>query len=187
MKSLFQAAKELQEFLRSRQWRFCFIGGIALQRWGQPRVTVDVDVSLLTGVGGEAQYVDALCDRYKGRIGDVRTFALQNRVLLLETSQGIPLDIALAGFAYEEAVIDRASDFAFLDDVTLRTCSAEDLIVLKAFADRTRDWADIESVLVRQRGNLDTTYVREQLAPLCELKEQPQILDRLDALLNAPQ
>jgi hypothetical protein len=35
---LFQVALELQAFLWSREWRFCFIGGLALQRWGEPRV-----------------------------------------------------------------------------------------------------------------------------------------------------
>ncbi len=184
MKSLLQAANSLQDFLEERGWAFCFIGGIALQRWGQPRLTVDVDVSLFTGIGDEESYIDALGGRYQARIDDARDFALQTRVLLLQTSDGIPIDIALAGFAYEEKVICRATDFRFLEDLVLRTCSAEDLIVLKAFADRSRDWADIESVLIRQQGKLDIGYIAEQLAPLCEIKGEPQILDRLKQLVD---
>jgi hypothetical protein len=34
--------------------------------------------------------------------------------------------------------------------VPLHTCSAEDLIVLRAFADRSKDWVDIEGVIIRQ-------------------------------------
>src|SRR4051812_17461718 len=36
--SLFAAALELQSFCTGRQFRFCFIGGLAVQRWGDPRL-----------------------------------------------------------------------------------------------------------------------------------------------------
>ena len=85
MKSLFVAAAELEAFLVEQGWRYCFIGGIALQRWGQPRLTNDVDVTILAGFGNESVYVDALLGRYKARITDGRDFALKNRVLLLES------------------------------------------------------------------------------------------------------
>jgi hypothetical protein len=47
---LIQAAEQFQEFCASQHWRFCFIGGLAVQRWGEPRFTADVDLSLLTGL-----------------------------------------------------------------------------------------------------------------------------------------
>ena len=56
MKSLFLLAAELERFFQERRWRYCFIGGIANQRWGRPRTTVDVDVTLLTGLGTEETY-----------------------------------------------------------------------------------------------------------------------------------
>jgi hypothetical protein len=36
---LFDAAREIQDFCDGRDWRSGFIGGIAVQRWGQARVT----------------------------------------------------------------------------------------------------------------------------------------------------
>lgn len=53
--------------------------------------------------------------------------------------------------------------------------------MLKAFADRAQDWADIERVIVRQTGNLDWSYILDQLSPLVELKGEPKILERLKA------
>jgi len=50
---LLEAALEIQGFCRARSWRFCFIGGIVLPRWGDPRTTADADLTLLTGFGGE--------------------------------------------------------------------------------------------------------------------------------------
>ena len=37
-----------------------------------------------------------------------------------------------------------------------------------------------QGVIVRQSPHLDWPYVREQLAPLAELKDQPELIDRLE-------
>jgi hypothetical protein len=81
MKALFHLAAEIQEVCISKKWSFCLIGGIALQRWGEPRLTVDVDLSLFTGYGEEGPFIDAFLKIYEPRIEDTRKFALQNRVI----------------------------------------------------------------------------------------------------------
>ena len=63
MIEVIRAAAELQAFCQTNRWRFCFIGGLALQRWGEPRETVDVDMTLLTGFGGEETFVRKLLER----------------------------------------------------------------------------------------------------------------------------
>ena len=60
MNPIFAAAHELQEFCTGAGWRFCFIGGIAVQRWGEPRFTQDADLTLLTDFGDEERYIDQL-------------------------------------------------------------------------------------------------------------------------------
>lgn len=37
--------------------QFCFIGGLALLRWGEPRTTRDTNLTLLTGFGGEERFI----------------------------------------------------------------------------------------------------------------------------------
>ena len=95
MNAIFEAALEIQDFCRSRLWRSCVIGGLAVQRWGEPRLTRDVDLTLLTGFGKEAVFVDALLVSFRSRLPDARDFALRNRVLLLASSGGVPLDVGL--------------------------------------------------------------------------------------------
>jgi len=182
MIDLFHLAADLQDFFIQEQWKFCFIGGIAIQRWGEPRLTRDLDIILLTGYGAEESFVDKLLAHYQGRRVDVKEFALTRRVLLLRSKSGIGIDIALAGLPFEETVIRRATRFEFIPEATLLTCSAEDLIIMKAFADRGRDWLDVETVIIRQQGNLDWRYVFEQLTPLCEIKESPEIITKLKNL-----
>ena len=184
MNGLFEAAREVQQFIRTRSWSFCFIGGIAVIRWGEVRMTQDVDLTLLTGFGHEKPYIRELLGTFQSRIAEAENFALQYRVLLLVASNGTPIDITLAGLPFEQQMIERASFFAYTPDCELLTCSAEDLIVLKAFADRAKDWMDVEGIITRQGVQLDVMYIIEQLTPFCELKEQPDILEKLRQILE---
>lgn len=182
MNGLIRAAADLQAVCEAHRWHYCFIGGLAVLRWGEPRETVDVDLTLITGFGHEAPFVAALMQAFEPRIPDAANFAEVNRVLLLRSPSGVGLDIALGGLPFEESVVARSSDFTYPPDVPLRTCSAEDLIVLKVFADRPKDWIDVEGIIIRQSPRLDWAYVHEQLAPLAELKENPELVQTLDRL-----
>ena len=48
------------------------------------------------------------------------------------------------------------------------------------FADRPKDWLDIDGIIIRQSPHLDWPYVRAQLAPLAELKDASELVDRLE-------
>ena len=180
MNEVIQAAADLQSVCLAHSWQFCFIGGLAVQRWGEPRETVDVDLTLLTGFGGEEQFIGILLQHFEGRIPDAAQFARERRVLLLRSPKGVGLDVALAALPFEEMLVQRSSLFDYPPRIALRTCSAEDLIVLKAFAGRSQDWADVERIIVRQTGKLDWVYIREQLRPLAELKGAPEIVAQLE-------
>jgi len=182
---IFAAAAELQQFCASQQWKFCFIGALALQRWGEPRATLDADLTLLTGFGREEQFVDRLLEKFRGRRADAREFALQKRVVLLTASSGVPLDIALGALPFEENTVRRASPWKVSTCGTaLITCSAEDLIVHKAFAARAQDWADIERIVTRQGRGLKVDQIWSELRPLVAAKEQPEILAQLQSVLD---
>lgn len=178
MNEVIKAAAEFQGFCELQRWRFCFIGGLALQRWGEPRETVDVDLTLMTGFGHEEAFIETLLSQYRARIGDAKNFAIQNRVLLLCNTAGVGLDVALGALAFEESVIARSSEFVFPPNTPIRTCSAEDLIVMKSFASRPKDWIDVEGILFRHHA-LDWSYIEDQLVPLAELKEAPEIWNEL--------
>jgi hypothetical protein len=86
MTRLVKLAAELQLLLDEKSWKNCLIGGLVLQRWGEPRLTKGVDMTVLAGFGGEAPVVDLLLARFAGRRPDAREFALQNRVLLIQSA-----------------------------------------------------------------------------------------------------
>ena len=123
-------------------------------------------------------------EHFEGRIPDAIRFAKQNRILLLIDDRKTSIDIALGGFSFEKNMIERSSEWGTPQRGTITTCSAEDLIVLKAFADRPQDWIDVENVLIRQGDRLDRDLVVQELEPLVALKEEPAILERLKTLFQ---
>lgn len=184
MNPIFAAALEIQTFCQERRWRFCFIGAVAVQRWGEPRLTADVDLTLLTGFGDEASYVDQLLTAFGSRRVDARAFALSHRVALLKSTNDVPIDISLGAIPFEERSVQRASPFAISADVSLLTCSAEDLVVHKVFAARDKDWLDVDGIVTRQAGRLDADLIFQELTPLLELKGAPENAERLRSLLS---
>ena len=147
-------------------------------------MTADVDLTLMTGFGGEEPFVDSLLARFRGRLSDTRRFALDNRTLLLFAENGTPIDVSLGAMPFEERAVERSSGFAVGGGVVLTTCSAEDLIVHKAFAAREKDWLDVRAIVVRQGRELDQPLLWAELVPLLELKDDPRIEQRLTELLR---
>jgi hypothetical protein len=139
---LFAAAGEVQEKLTRAGFRFCFIGGVALQRWGEPRYTRDIDLTLLCPFGEE-----------------------------------LPVATRIAGL-----VSPRMAEADFGGGLSLVTCSAEDLVVMKAFAGRGQDWVDVEAIITRRGPELDWTSIDRELEPLLALKDPGDARSRLAAL-----
>jgi len=183
LNNVLQLAASLGKQLEAFGLPYCVIGGVAVQRWGEPRQTVDVDATLLTGLGNEESAMEQLLSRYSSRIEDPREFAIQNRILLLQSEHGTNIDLSLGALPFEERVVDRSSEWTVPRHGIIRTCSAEDLVVLKAFASRPQDWIDVEKVIIRQGQRLNRHLIIEELTPLSELKEEPEILEHVQSLL----
>jgi len=183
MLKILQVAKRFQVACESEGWPFCFIGGLAVQRWGEMRLTKDADATIFTGPGGEPPVIHRLLELFEPRRPDAAEFAIRSRVVLLKDGHdGIGIDVSTGWMPFEKRVCDRSSVFSFAPDLALRTCSAEDLVIHKAFAARSLDWHDVKGILIRQQGDLDFDMIEEELSLLVELKEEPEILDRWHAL-----
>ncbi len=184
MNKLFTAALEIEAACRALGFAHCFIGGLAVQRWGEPRMTADVDLTIVTGFGGELAFIDALLARFASRLPDGREFALANRTLLLRAHNGIQLDVSLGAMPFEERAVERASRFAVAPRRYIQTCSAEDLVVHKALAGRAKDWLDIAGIVTRQGARLHRPTIWAEVTPLLELVGAPETAPRLRALLE---
>lgn len=183
LQELVQAAVRLQALWQEAGFEFCFIGGLAVQHWGEPRQTGDVDASLWTDFGNERPVIDRLLETLSPRIEDAGGFAMLNRVLLVQEPGGVDTDVSLAAFPFERDVIDRAElVLVHPAEDKIRLCDASDLIILKAFANRPRDWQDIRGIMIRSSDQLDWQRIMPETTTLASLKEEPEILDRLNQL-----
>lgn len=150
---------------------------------GEPRLTQDIDITLLTRFENESFFIETLLEKYQPRIANAADFARKNRILLLKNSNGIGIDVSLGGLPFEEKMVKRASYQKYLENVELKIITAEDLIVMKAMAARSKDWLDVETILIRQQ-NLDWNYIDYYLTQFAEILDKPEILARLTQLKN---
>ena len=179
---LVSAANRLQGHWESQNIDFCFIGGLAVQHWGEPRLTGDVDATVWTEFGNERPVVAQLLENLSPRIENAEGFALVNRVLLAQESYGVDVDVSLAAFPFELELIKRSRKRPFIGGKLLRICDASDLVILKAFANRPGDWQDIRGILIRSESVLDWEHINTEITILAELKEEPEIIDQLKDL-----
>jgi hypothetical protein len=185
MNGILDAAVEVDRRLQQVGLRYCLIGGIALQRWGRPRMTLDVDVTVMTQFGQERAVIQQIVPLFQPRIPDAAEFAEQSRVLLLKTDQDVGVDISLGALPFESRMIDRSSIWTLDEQRALRTCSSADLIIQKVFAGRPQDWLDVEQIIERQAAALPLELILDELQPLLQLKDDPQSFQRVQQLLNA--
>jgi len=184
MNPILEAASEVDRSCTELGLTFCFIGGLAVLRWGEPRLTRDVDLTILCPYGAEGSVIDPLLERFGSRMDDARDFALRHRVVLLRAANAVPIDVALGALPFEERAAERASRWRIGEDLHLLTCSPEDLLVHKVFAGRDRDWIDVEGVIERRRDTLDRELINAELRPLLELNDSMPHLVRMDALFD---
>jgi hypothetical protein len=180
MMDLLTEAKSLQDFIEQAGWPFYFIGGIAVQVWGEPRLTQDIDLTVLTDLRNEPGYIAAFLERYAPKFSDADQFALTNRVLPMFTDSGIGIDVTLGGLSDTSEALRRSSYQQFTPEIRLRICSADDLVIMKTVAARSRDWNDIESVIIKQ-DELDWQYILETIQSLSAYEDMS---GRIETLLS---
>jgi hypothetical protein len=175
-----EAAWELHIFLATLGIPYAIIGGMAAQRWAEPRFTLDVDVTVAAPLSDPDGFVRDLLGRFLSRIEDPVAFARKSRVVLVRASNGCPVDISLALPGYEDEVMRRAVNYELEPGKIVRLCSAEDFIIHKAVAGRPRDLPDIEGAITRQRNSLDIAYIRRWLTEFADILADPELLQRFE-------
>lgn len=178
MNDLLEDARCLQEFVEGKGWEFFFIGGVAVQVWGEPRLTRDIDLTVFTNLDNEIELIEEILGEYRPKFHDAGQFALSNRVLPVFTRGGVGIDFTLGGLAATSEPLSRASYQDFGDGIFLKVCSADDMLIMKTLAGRPRDWPDVEAVLIKQR-NLDWEYIESSIVALSEHRYEEDLPAKL--------
>jgi len=179
MTGLFEAARQLQAFCDRQGWRSCFIGGIAVQRWGEPRVTRDVDLTLLTGFGGEERIHRQAARRVpRSNRQCARVCAPAPRTSAQDSRRAGNRYISRCAAVRRKSGRPRIGLFlwprSFDPNMLSRRSDRVETVRIAPL-----DIHDAESVAIRHNDDLDWNYIEEQLRPLAEIKDDPAIMKTL--------
>ena len=161
-----------------------FMGGLALNAWGIPRATFDIDFVVAVRDDDFATFVHALAARgvdadepylrgYRDTLAGMEKIAAS----LQAAGHWYRLDIFRANTPFLESVVQRRVATQVRDAVVY-VVSAADLVLFKLIAGRRKDWVDIDNIVAVQ-GVPEPGYL-ETWARLLGVE------DRLRRILAAP-
>ncbi len=181
---LFAALRDLVGWFSAEGTQGVVIGGVAASLLGRPRTTADVDALVLLEDAAWKSFLDSgSVWGIRPRIDDALEFARRSRVLLLQhMSSGVEIDISLGALPFEDAAVNHAR-IVEVSGLLVPLPRVEDLMIMKAVAHRSQDFADIEALL-EIHPEADVQAVLDVVAEFSELLEMPEILDDLKAVIR---
>jgi hypothetical protein len=137
-------------------------GAIALAYYGEPRVTVDIDVNVFVPAERWPEIAQALAALVIDVDLDERELARRREARLLWDRN--PVHLFFSDDALHEAMPAAVRRVPFAGS-TIPIVSPEHLIIRKAMLDRPKDWLDIEAILATGEP-LDLKEIRTWLTRL---------------------
>jgi hypothetical protein len=171
-------------WFRAAKVRGAVIGGVAVSLLSEPRYTRDIDATVvLDDKKWDAFLARAAEFGIRPRASDALVFARETRMLLLQHDiSGIPLDISMGTLEFEQEMIDRALPIR-VGRLTIPVATPEDLIILKAIAQRPQDLTDIATILDSQK-DIDLARIHRLVASFALTLERPEISAELERLIE---
>lgn len=158
------------------------IGGQAVLLYGEPRLTVDIDITLGATVEHLPMVLAAAEAISLRPLVDPEPFVNETMVLPCEEpDSGIRVDFIFSSSPYEPQAIERGR-MVRLADVPVRFASLEDVIIHKVIAGRPRDLEDVRAMLIKNPEH-DSVYVQDWLDQFSDALDEPYRA-RFDALLG---
>jgi len=169
--------------LRSHDIPFMLIGGQAVLVHGEPRLTLDVDVTLGVGPEGLPLILEACRAIGAKPLPEApEEFVRDTFVLPVEDPKtGVRIDLIFSTTPFEAQAIERAMRIEVSGEA-VPFATAEDLILHKLFAGRARDIEDVAGIIRRKGTDLDWDYLDRWAREFAEIpgrEEMPSQLRRL--------
>jgi len=151
-------------------------GAIALACYGEPRVTIDIDVNVFVPTDRWPAIADALAPVVIDFEVDERQLVRDKETRLLWDRN--PVHLFFSHDELHEAMPAAVRRVPFAGS-TIPIVSPEHLVIRKAMLDRPKDWLDIEAILVAETP-IDLEEIKAWIERLAD-RDDPR-LARLDKL-----
>lgn len=182
MSKIYAAAAEIQSWLDQRGWSNCATGGLAVVRWGFPRIAIDAPLDIIVATPDIDDLWRAISKSFHKRGRGHFTTTSFDHVYRGSTSSGVAFDIGIAMTTFEAQVVERARPYVFASGIELRVCDLHDLVSMKAFSDRIDDRADLEYLIAWHRKSMNWNRIDVSLESLCRIVSNRDCIARLAAL-----
>lgn len=168
----------------ARWGRWYVFGAQAVNAYGVPRLSADVDVTLQLVPDEPERFVsDMEAAGFAVRVDDP-DFVRRTRVMpFVHLATAMPLDVVLAGSGLEDEFLDRARELD-VGGTTVPVIDPEDLIIAKILAGRPKDIEDARGLWRLRERDLDAGRVRRTLRLLEEALGQSDLLPCFDSVLR---
>jgi predicted nucleotidyltransferase len=171
-----QVLLELARALERQGVPYMVIGGHANALWGEPRSTLDIDVTVWLEDDRITELLEGLSPNFATLVTDAVEFVRETRVLPLEAEGGLRVDVIFGLLPFEENAIERAVPIEVRGQ-QVRFVTADDLILLKIVSTRDRDLEDVRGIVRRRLEKLDLEYLEPRIRELATLLDRPEILE----------
>jgi predicted nucleotidyltransferase len=174
---------EVVRLLEKEKIDYFFIGGLAVNVLGEPRMTQDIDLIafiskkqvqdlLKTAEKIGFKYNKAIVEK---DLEETRTFKLFFGIF--------HLDIILSSTEFENEALKRKTKIdLWKHDVFFPT--PEDMIILKVIPGRPKDLLDASSVFIRNKNKIDVKYIEKWIQFFCDEAEDMRIYNNFKKVIS---
>ncbi|MEK7449232.1 MAG: nucleotidyl transferase AbiEii/AbiGii toxin family protein [Planctomycetota bacterium] len=175
---------KIAQSLTAHHIPYMIIGGQAVLRYGTPRLTKDIDITLGVNTDRLGQIIHIINHlQLKQLRSDTEEFVKKTMVLpVQDETSGIRIDFIFSFTPYEQQAIQKAESVR-LKNIEIKFATVEDLIIHKIFSGRPRDIEDIKSVILKH-PDFDQTYVQKWLTEFDRTSETPSFLKTFQEIVK---
>ncbi len=164
--------QSLTRFLSSEKIPYVIIGGIAVSIYGEPRMTLDVDINVVLDKAKAEDFLKKIKKfGFSPSFKETMKIVKKTGVIPLKFQKGNilgKLDVIIAENSLEFSAIRRGR-IKKIDNLKIKLISPEDLIIHKIASTRAKDYEDLKGIIQRQKKKIDVTYIQEWLKKLDEV------------------
>ena len=164
---LYKALADVVSLLEREGIPYALIGGLAASLRGQPRITADIDLVILSDVDRVLKLASDLgATEFRPLFIDPTEVIQRSFILpLRHRTTNIKVDLAIGLSGFERQAIARAKPMHVAETI-VSVATAEDLLIFKVLAGRPQDQEDIQGLVVAQGDRLDWDYCLDTASQL---------------------
>lgn len=184
MTALESALLHIAAVLKSANIPYTVIGGMANAVWGEPRATLDIDISLWVSDGDIPAFLQKIAKDFQLLPENPQDFIGSTRVLPIQNHEGTRIDLIFGMLPFENHAIQRSKEIP-IQNQGVRFCTPEDLILFKIVSERKKDLEDVRNIISRQKSRLDLAYLEPRIKELAAVLEKPGIRENWEKWKNS--